>query len=240
MSWLAPAVAGAAGAALGVLVGLGWSAQSAPKAQSKPRVVAERGSVSSAQNADELASLSERVRSLEQRVSLLTAALGAQRRGGEDAPAAHEAAGEAEGNAPAGTQQPADVADPVFEAAVRDILERVDDERRQERTTRTQRRAKHGAERASERFSEELGLNERQKQELFEIMKKHYESVAALRDSDDQPGTPGEWRERTTELRRKTEEQIERALSPAQAEKFQTLDGSEFFGGPRRLRRPEP
>lgn len=134
----------------------------------------------------------------------------------------------------------ADVADPVFEAAVRDILERIDDERRQERTTRSQKRAQLGAERASSRLAEELSLTDRQKQELFEIMKKHYESMAALRDSDDQPGTPGEWRERMQEVRRKTEEAIESHLSPAQVEKFQSLDGSEFFGGPRRLRRAAP
>lgn len=239
MNWVAPALAGAAGAVLGVVVGLGWATRSEPKAHTKPRVVAERGSVSSEQNADELAGLSERVRSLEQRVSLLTAALGAQRRDGGDAPAGHTAETDPHNGADAAPEA-ADVADPVFEAAVRDILERIDDERRNERTTRSQRRAQLGAERASERFGAELGLNERQKQELFDIMKKHYESMAALRDSDDQPGTPGEWRERTTELRRKTEEQIERALSPAQAEKFQALDGSEFFGGPRRLRRPAP
>lgn len=239
MSWLRSAVPPTLGAVLGCVAGLTY-ASLGPTAAAAKKVPArmEPTTVSAAQDDQELATLSTRVRSLEQRVSLLTAALGAA---GANVAQARGEQGEGEPGQDdqGGAIAAADVADPVFEAAVRDILDRIDDERREEQTTRMQQRARYGAQRAADRLTEELGLTQVQQQELFDIMKKHYESLAALRDENapDRPATPGEWRDKMRELRQATDDRMKGALSPAQLEKYDALDSSEFFGG--RPRRPE-
>ncbi|NLE86271.1 MAG: hypothetical protein GX607_07725 [Myxococcales bacterium] len=230
MNWLKSALPAAVGALLGCVAGLTYAAKGPTATPERERPArAARLPVSAEQDDQELETLSNRVRSLEQRVSLLTAALNSAR--GTAAPAA---AGDQE-EVPA----PADVADPVFEAAVRDILDRIDDERREEQVNRTRQRTQFGAQRTAERLTQELGLTQSQQQELFEIVKKHYEALAALRDEDapDRPATPGEWRDKLREIRDATDERMKAALSPRQLEKYESLDSSEFFGG--RPRRPQ-
>lgn len=229
MKWFASALPAALGAVVGCVVGViatrpGASSDEAPRPLPAQ---AERAFESEDAEPDEIGPLAARIRSLEQRVSLLTAALGAAR--GETAAGTGE---------PASELTSADVADPVFEAAVRDLLDRIDDERREERTERTRRRAGHGAQRVADRLTQELGLTERQQQELLDIFKAHYETLATLRDQDatDAPATPGEWRARMAEIRQSTDTKLEEALTPAQLEKYRNLDTSEFFGGPRRRR----
>lgn len=227
MKWLASALPAALGAVAGCLVGV-VAARPASSVDTAPRPQSARAEGSFEPldtEPDEIGPLSARIRSLEQKVSLLTAALGAAR--GDPSPGDTEPASDLHG---------ADVADPVFEAAVRDILDRVDDERREERTERTQRRVQHGARNVTDRLTAELGLTEQQQQELFEIFKAHYENLANLRDQDapDAPSTPGEWRARMAEIRRTTDTKLEETLAPAQVEKYRNLDTSEFFGGRRR------
>ena len=231
MSWLKSALPAAFGALLGCAAGLTYAAQGpiVTAKQERPPTRAARIPVSAEQDDQEFATLSTRVRSLEQRVSLLTAALNVARGGAAPAAAATD-----QDDAIAA----ADVADPVFEAAVRDILDRIDDERREEQVTRAQQRTQFGAQRAAERLTQELSLTQSQQQELFDIVRKHYESLATLRDEDapDRPATPGEWRDKLREIRDATDERMKAALSPGQLEKYEALDSSEFFGG--RPRRP--
>lgn len=228
MKWLASALPAALGAVAGCVVGVVATRSSATDDAPRPLPAqAERVFEPEDVEPDEMGPLIARVRSLEQRVSLLTAALGqAQREGAAD------------GAEPGSELSKADVADPVFEAAVRDILDRVNDERREQRTERTRQRAQYGAQRVTDHLTQELGLTEQQKQELLEIFKAHFEKLASLRDEDaaDAPATPGEWRARMTELRQTTDAKLEGTLTPAQLEKYRNLDTSEFFGGPRRRR----
>jgi hypothetical protein len=165
-----------------------------------------------------------RVRSLEQRVSLLTAALAKNgleppRGAGEGAEAAEDA----------------DVASPVFEAAVRDILDRVDDEQREERQARRGARMEEGAREISAELAAKLGLSAEQQQKLQEITKAHFAAFAAMRDEapENRPKTPEEWRERRNAQRTKTDEAVRALLTPEQMRAYEALPEDERLGGGR-------
>lgn len=234
MRWFASAVPAGFGALVGCIVGAGFTWWIAPSGSPTPKPSAEKVSQTSQRSpkgatgpqteqddeSDEITALALRLRSLDERVSLLTAALG-RAQGTRTA--------DANDDGPAA----ADVADPVFEAAVRDILDRVDQERQDERIQRSQQRAERGAQRAAERLSSTLGLTNHQQEQLQQVFHDHYDALRKLRDSDDQPSTPGEWREKWRELRDQAEKELERVLDKSQLEKYRSLDESEFFGGPR-------
>lgn len=166
--------------------------------------------------------LSPRLRSLERRVSLLTAALA---KGGGAALPAEGKPGEA---APAeGATE--DVASPVFEAAVRDILDRVDEERREERQNRRGAFVEQSAHDVSDRLGDKLGLTDDQRAKVAEIVKQSYESMGALRDlpPEQRPKTPAEWRERRDAQKQRVDEGLRQVLTPAQMQTYEQLPEEE-------------
>ena len=123
------ALAAILGGAVGgfVVTRLGQGDQPAAKAESARRGPAEDERGESEDEGDpEIEALRGRTASLERRISLLTAALAR----GQDAPQGDDAEGEAE------DPRSADVADPVFEAAVLDIVDRERERADGERDTR--------------------------------------------------------------------------------------------------------
>lgn len=169
----------------------------------------------------EVEALRGRLASLERRVSLLTAALAR----GQEA--------QADGEEEAGTNpRSADVADPVFEAAVLDIVdrerERSDGEREARRAAqRTQRTA-----RVSETLAGKLGLEEPQKVKVAELISAHFDALRALRSDDnpERPVTPREWREKAAAIEQELQENLKGVLSSQQLAAYQALDPDDQIG----------
>jgi len=170
----------------------------------------------------EVEALRGRIASLDRRISLLTAAFAR----GQEAPA--------EGEEETGTNpRSADVADPVFEAAVLDIVdrerERADGERETRRAElRTQRTA-----RVSESLAGTLGLDEQQKAKLAELITGHFDALRALRDDEnpERPVTPREWREKAQQIEQQLQENLKGVLSSQQLAAYQALDPDDQIGG---------
>lgn len=159
-----------------------------------------------------------RLRSLEQKVSLLTAALA---KGGVGA--------DREG------EDTSDVASPVFEAAVRDLLDRIDEERREERQSRRGARMEEGARALSENLTRKLGLSKDQEQKLVEATKRHFAALMALGDesSETRPKTSAERRERREALRQQMDDELSRIFSGAQHAAYEELPDEERIGARR-------
>jgi hypothetical protein len=161
-----------------------------------------------------------RIASLERRLSLLTAAY--SKLAGDHAEPGAE---------PMPSQ--ADVADPVFEAAVLDILDR---EKERQATERAERRAELQKERSERRaadLSTRLGLNANQTRDLTALMKDHLDAITKLRDGENPPQTRAEWRERVDALTRDSEQKLNSIFTPAQLAEYQKLDSDEKLGGGR-------
>lgn len=143
---------------------------------------------------------------------------------------------DAEGNQPAnsGTVQ---AEDPVFELAVRTVLDRVDWEREEEeRLVRAQRRSER-AERQTELLTERLGLTEEQTERVAAALTAQMDRFRALRDRDDAsggrgPATRTEWRQRAGEIREQTEKELSEVLDENQMQGYRAFVEDEGFGGP--------
>ncbi len=218
------------GGAVGAAGTLALRGQPAPEPKREAEVASEKEEQRVAPSAPAVAidkpaenDLRVRVRSLEQRVSLLTAALA---KNGLETP---RGAGE-EGDA----AEEADVASPVFEAAVRDILDRVDDERREERQTRRGARAEEGAREISADLGAKLGLSSEQQLKLQEITKQHFAALAAMRDdAENRPKTMEEWRARRDAQRKQTDDALHQLLTPEQMRAYEALPEDERIGAGR-------
>ena len=103
-----------------------------------------------------------------------------------------------------GSEREADVADPVFEAAVLDIMDRERERADGERETRRAELRTERRQRISESLATNLGLDEPQKARVGELISAHFDSMRALRSDDnpERPVTPREWREKAAELDR--------------------------------------
>jgi len=229
--WAAILVAALLGGVAGGVAALRLGRAAAPIAKAeRPRREAPSDAespVESEQPEDpEFEALRGRVAALDRRVSLLTAALARGQEPGLDP-----------GDEP--SPREADVADPVFEAAVLDIMdrerERADGEREVRRAElRTQRTA-----RLSESLATNLELDDDQKQKVADVISAHFDAVRALRSDDnpERPVTPREWREKAAELERSLQERLASVLTPRQMAAYQALEPddqiSSGFGRPR-------
>lgn len=170
----------------------------------------------------EVEALRGRLGAMERRISLLTAAMAR----GQAAPEGDE---EPSGTSP----RDADVADPVFEAAVLDIMdrerERADGEREVRRSElRTQRIA-----RLSQSLKTNLGLDDGQEARLAEVVTAHFEALRALRSDDnaERPVTPREWREKAAEIEQQLQQSLATVLTPKQLAAYQALEPEDQIGG---------
>lgn len=206
---------------------------------SAPSAAAERGTEEKTKAAPEAEStgagvderLSGRVKSLERRVSLLT--LAAERGG-----TAFEKNAEDDANGETDLSV-ADVADPVFEAAVLDIFERERERKEEERETwRTELRAKRSASFASE-LSERLKIGGAEQDRIAQVVSDYFQAMQDLRSesAEDQPATRKEWRERMDGLRQKAEASLGEILNADQMKAYQELDDEEKIGAGRGQRR---
>lgn len=180
---------------------------------------------------DEESALKERLRKLEHRLSLVTAAL-QKSKGGADEPFTEETGSESE--RPSAT----DVADPVFEAAVLDIVDRDRERKDEEKATwQKQLHAERGKRYAGE-LVDKLALSSAQQAEIAKIVEDHFEQLRAMRndESPEQPSTRKEWRAARDKMNQALDDQLKAVMSADQFEKYQALDPDDQIGFGRRSR----
>ncbi|HYJ07955.1 MAG TPA: hypothetical protein VEX18_03075 [Polyangiaceae bacterium] len=153
------------------------------------------------------------------------------------------AAAQPVGSTPRGTEIPpvADVApivdNPVFEAAVRDVMERAEQERNLERESQRAEWRKRTAEEWSSAVGEKLRLTEIQKAKAAEIAQAFWDRLHDLRQTDaGPPPSRQERREQVATLRRASEAELAKILDPSQLTTYSELDEAEKLGSNRSLR----
>ncbi|HXS16665.1 MAG TPA: hypothetical protein VN764_05735 [Polyangiaceae bacterium] len=236
MKW--PIALGLGAGVVGGVAG-GWLSQTAlrggPATTSSPRTVMAEAEPDEERLEDdkveEVSALRERLRKLENRLSLVTAAL-QKGKGSVDEPTSAETG--AEGDRPSAT----DVADPVFEAAVLDILDRDRTRKDEEKVTwQKQLQAERGKRYAGE-LVDKLGLSSTQQTEIAKIVEGHFEQLRAMRsdESPEQPTTRKEWRAARDKMNQALDDQLKAVMSADQFEKYQALDPDDQIGFGRRNR----
>jgi hypothetical protein len=169
-----------------------------------------------------------RLESVEQAVR----ALQARSASGLQAPSAGSST-EGEAAAPAaGAAAPA-VGDPVFEAAVLDVVERAEEDRDSQRDVRRSERARQQAEHWSQELTERLTLSPAQAAKLVEI---RTQLAAELRERRETPGqfVPREQRRAERDaLRDSAERQLREVLRPDQLARYDELDSKLKLARPR-------
>lgn len=131
-----------------------------------------------------------------------------------------------------------DVADPVFEAAVLDIMERERSRTDEERATRRKQRDTERNSRIVGDLGSRLGLRPDQNERLGALVGEQFDKVRALRDdeSEARPVTRRQWRERMDAIAAETDARLAELLTPAQLDAYRALhpDDQLHLGGGRR------
>jgi hypothetical protein len=121
--------------------------------------------------------------------------------------------------------------DPVFDTAVRDVIEQVETERTNERQLRGQERRKQNIERFTNDLGQELGLNDAQKAKVLEVVQSYFDELRAMRETDGGGPLPrSEWRQKARDLRDKSEAKLGQILSASQMDKYKELDDDKRLG----------
>lgn len=128
------------------------------------------------------------------------------------------------------------VDDPVFEAAVRDVVDQVEGEQQAARRARQQRRMKAWTGETADEIAEVLELDDAQRARVQKVMQEHVEKIMELRDRPIPDG--GSLRGRYRNARAALDAQIDQILTPAQKRTADELrESGEFPGSWRRGRR---
>lgn len=177
--------------------------------------------------------LAERLRKLEHRLSLVTAALQKTKDGGSDSQLPGDDGVE-------GARPAADVADPVFEAAVLDIMDRDRERKEEEKITWQKQLQTERSRRYAGQLTDKLALDSGQQAQIASIVQGHFEQLRALRseESPEQPTTRNEWRAARDKMNQALDEQLKAVLSAEQYTKYQALDPDDQLGFGRRNRNP--
>jgi hypothetical protein len=140
------------------------------------------------------------------------------------------------GGASAGSQAPAQplapvVDDPVFEAAVRDVMDRAQEEREADRELEREERRKRMAQRWSDELASQLALSDAQRPKVQAIVQEFFDQLRAMREAD--AGTIGreERRQRMRDLREQGERKLNEVLDRSQQEKYKQLGNEQRLGG---------
>jgi hypothetical protein len=128
--------------------------------------------------------------------------------------------------------------DPVFELSVRSVLDKVDQERDDERRERRTQRQRESVKRQTELLTERLKLNPSQVAQVEKILRERTERFRAMRDGDagTRPSTRGEWRQQMRAAQKETDQKFKDVLSESQLKDYQTFQEEEGRGGGRRGR----
>lgn len=132
---------------------------------------------------------------------------------------------------------PKDVDDPVFEAAVRDVVQRLEEERESERQVQREEQRQAAAQRWAAELTDKLGLRDDQKAKLLTLAREFYDHMRDAFRSDAGAGLGFEdRREKVRALRKQYDEKLGTVLDQAQLGEYQKLDDDLKLGA--RVRRP--
>jgi hypothetical protein len=150
----------------------------------------------------------------------------------------------APGEAAAGKAPVADVAplidNPVFEAAVRDVLDRAEQERNVERESQRAEWRQQASEEWASSLTEKLRLTDMQKAKALTVATTFWEKLRDLRQGDAGPPlNRQELRTRMDELRSAAEAELSQVLSASQMNSYRELDEASRLGSRRSLRASE-
>lgn len=135
------------------------------------------------------------------------------------------------GSAPdGGVRGLAVVDDPVFEAAVRDVLDQVRVEQRSQRDTEREERRRESVTRWSGGLQAKLRLTDPQRQKIERIAEDYFAELRKLRDSDERPQSREQWRTTMQALREQSNAKIAGLLDPSQRRDYQALEAEEQLG----------
>jgi hypothetical protein len=131
-------------------------------------------------------------------------------------------------SAPAAPASPsaAVVDDPVFEAAVRDVVQRVEDEHSAEHEAQLAEQRQAAAGRWANGLSDKLHLDDQQKMRVAEVAHDFYDRVSqalAIPDGG-APPSPNERRATVRTLRTQSEQKLGQILDPSQLASYDKLD----------------
>jgi hypothetical protein len=144
----------------------------------------------------------------------------------------------ADSMAPAPTTNVAPIVDnPVFEAAVRDVMDRAEQERTLERETQRAEWRKRAAEEWGNKLNEKLRLTEIQKAKVTAVAQSFWDRLRDLRQTDaGPPPSREEWRERVAALRKSSEAELAQILYRSQLTSYGELEDADKLGSMRSIR----
>lgn len=210
-------IAALVGGAAGSLLTRAWPA---PPKPTPTRAVAEARAGAASDNDD----VRERVETLERAV----AGLDRDRRARVVARAMDD------GTPAASAAARTSVDDPVFEAAVRDVLDQIASEKSSAREVERAERRAQRAHRYAERLATDLGLSAESQRRVAELMQRHVDTLRSLRDADGGTGNDREaWRATRDEQVKKTEEQLAALLSAEELARYKALPEEQRVGAVR-------
>lgn len=169
----------------------------------------------------------ERVAALERKVATLQRQIATRQRLEAYAEQLRDGEGGATRDADA---PPADPEDPVFELAVRNVIDKANYERERERDVRREERREERVLRQVDYLADKLGLDDTQVARVEEVLTLQTEAFAELRDSDERPVTRREWREQARAIRDETTSKLAEVLSEEQMAGYAKLQEEEGFG----------
>jgi hypothetical protein len=126
--------------------------------------------------------------------------------------------------------------DPVFEAAVRDVLARAETERREERQARREQRSRQRAEAWSQDLTQRLSLTEEQRGKLEQLALDYYQKVRERWQARAEDGADAgvvTWQERRQQvqaLRQQYDQRLGEVLDRDQMEKYEALEPESRLG----------
>jgi hypothetical protein len=168
----------------------------------------------------------ERLQRAEHRIALLTAALQKEERN-------ELLAEDEDGATPTdGGSDATDVADPVFEAAVLDIIDREQERKEEERASwRRQLQVQRGSRYAAE-LTEPLQLSPEQQADVSQAVVEYFEKWRTLREdnSAERPATRNEWRATRDRMNQTFDEKLRTILRPDQAATYDALPADQKVG----------
>lgn len=127
--------------------------------------------------------------------------------------------------------------DPVFELAVRSVVDKLETERHNARRAEREQRQVEQAQRQADFFAERLRLNSSERARMEQIIVDQMRAFQNLWRGDadagqERPRSRDEWRERVNAIRQDTEQKLSGVLSSEQMEEYKKLVAQEGFGGP--------
>ncbi len=220
-------VAAVVGGATGALVSRVWGGPSASAGQSVD-LPTKNGATDLAEVERRLGRL-EQLAARQEALRRLAAASGTRR-------ASNDEQGDGEQGKSERSQPDAPIVDdPVFEAAVRDVVDRVEEEQDARREERQSQRREQMATAWARDLEAELGLSEPQREQLQALALEFFESMRGSWQRQDEGADAGvlTWAERRAQgekLREGFQGRLGELLSPAQLARYQALEPERQLG----------